>query len=313
MLTAYLSSPSQELQEVTTFQKGCWVNLVAPTEAEINRVIKELNIYPNFVYDLLDVEEKARIEIENDQVLIIIDIPVVESESKKLLYDTIPLGIIITNDYIVTFCLTDNQLLRDFQQARIKEFYTFKKTRFVLQMLLRTASYYLRYLRDISKKTDYLEAHLRRSMENNELFDLLDLQKSLVYFTTSLKSNEVVMTKLLNLNVLKMYEEDQDVLEDAIVENRQAIEMANIHTNILTSMMGTFASVISNNLNLVMRFLASITIVLSFPTMMASFFGMNVPLPLSFENYNHAFLVVFIISLILSSISLFFLSKKKML
>ncbi len=311
VLKIYQSSPNQVITEVDSFTKGSWVSLIDPREDEVRKVITSLNIFPNFFADLQDPEEKARIEVEDDQVLIVIEIPIIERDNGKLLYDTIPLGIIITDHHIVTVCLKDNPVVREFEKTRIKEFYTFKKTRFVLQILLRSATFYLKYLREISRRSDTLETRLRQSMENKELFNLLDLEKSLVYFTTSLKSNEMVMNKLFNSNILKMYEEDKDVLEDAMVETSQAIDMANIYTNILTSMMDAFASVISNNMNLVMRFLASITIVLSFPTMVASFFGMNVPLP--FANFPHRFLLVFIISLVLSVVSLTILYKKRML
>ena len=311
MLKIYQSNPNQVITEVDSFTKGSWVSLIDPREDEVRKVITTLNIFPNFFADLQDPEEKARIEVEDDQVLIVIEIPIIDRDNGKLLYDTIPLGMIITDNHIVTVCLKDNPVVREFEKTRIKEFYTFKKTRFVLQILLRSATFYLKYLREISRRSDTLETRLRQSMENKELFNLLDLEKSLVYFTTSLKSNEMVMNKLLNSNILKMYEEDKDVLEDAMVETSQAIDMASIYTNILTSMMDAFASVISNNMNLVMRFLASITIVLSFPTMVASFFGMNVPLP--FENFPHRFLLVFIISLVLSVVSLTILYKKRML
>jgi magnesium transporter len=169
---------------------------------------------------------------------------------------------------------------------------------------------FLRYLRYIDKKTDDVEKQLHKSMKNKELFKLLDLAKSLVYFTTSLKSNETVLEKLLRGRYLKMYEEDQDLLEDVIIENKQALEMANIHSSILSGMMDAFASVISNNLNIVMKFLTSVTIVMAIPTMVSSLFGMNVALPM--QNNPLAFLYLVLISLGVSAGAVYYLYKKQM-
>jgi len=176
-------------------------------------------------------------------------------------------------------------------------------------MLYSMATSYLRYLKQISKKTDTIEKELHESMKNKELFSLLNLQKSLVYFTTSLKSNNIVMQKMLKSNYLKMYEDDQELLEDVIIENQQAIEMADTHTSILSGTMDAFASVISNNVNIVMKFLTSITIILSLPTMVASFYGMNVPIP--FQGHHYSFVIAIIISFILSSITAVIFWKKR--
>jgi magnesium transporter len=226
------------------------------------------------------------------------------------MYDTIPLGIVITEDHIVTTCLEDLSILHDFSQGKVKGLATFKKTRFVFQILYKNASLYLKYLREINKKTNEIELELHKSMRNQELIRLLNLEKSLVYFTTSLRSNELVMEKLLRSKTIKMYEEDQDLLEDVIIENKQAIEMADIYSNILSGMMDAFASIISNNLNIVMKFLAAITIVLALPTMVASFFGMNVPVP--FQESPHGFVIAVGISTLLSAFGVMYLAKKDM-
>jgi magnesium transporter len=215
----------------------------------------------------------------------------------------------VTEECFITISLVENPVIMDFINKKIKGFFTYKKTRFALQILFHISTYYLRYLKQINRKTDDIEKELHQSMKNEELYAFLSLEKSLVYFTTSLKSNKIVLQKMLRLNHLKMYEEDKDLLEDVIIENTQAIEMAETYHSILTSMMNTFASVISNNLNIVMKFLTSITIILSFPTIVASIYGMNVDLP--YQNNPHAFVGVIFVALLLSSITTIIFWKKK--
>lgn len=324
MLTIYKTTLNGEL--VTTdvlTEKGTWINLVAPSEAELQRVNQELGISSDFLRAPLDEEEIPRIEAEECQVLILISIPVVREDRGSTIYDTIPLGVIITEDNLVTVCLRENAILEEFVATRPKSFYTFKKTRFLLQILFKTATLYLKYLRQIDRQTGEIEERLQVSMKNEELMRLLNLGKSLVYFTTALKSNEIVMEKLLRTQltrvdpdsqaaarVVKMYPEDEDLLEDVITENKQAIEMGDIYTNILNGMMDAFASIISNNLNIVMKFLTSVTIVLSLPTMVASFYGMNVSLP--FQRSPYAFSGIMVLSLALSLIAVYLLARQKM-
>jgi magnesium transporter len=284
--------------KIDKFEKGCWVNIVSPTEEELNFVESSLNILPNFLRDPLDEEEKPRIDVEDNQTLIIVDVPYVYGEGRTLKFETIPLGILIMNDYFLTICNKETFLVDFFKGKKVRECYTYKKARFTLQILFANAKDFLKYLRHIDKKTDDAEKSLHKSMRNRELFILLELEKSLVFFTTSLKSNGIVMEKLLRGKYIRLYEEDQDLLEDVIIENKQAIEMANIYSSILSSMMDGFASVISNNLNMVMKFLTSITIVMAIPTMVASFYGMNVSLP--FQNNPFALVYIIIFSLIVT-------------
>ncbi|MCX7746111.1 MAG: magnesium transporter CorA family protein [Clostridia bacterium] len=299
--------------KIETIEKGCWINLIAPTEDELNYIQKSLDIFPNFLRDPLDEEEKPRIDVEDNQTLIIVDIPYISDNGKNLKFETIPLGILVLDEYVLTICLKKNPIIDSFTEKRIREFYTFKKTRFTLQILFIIAKDFLKYLRHIDKKTDDVEKQLHKSMRNKELFKLLELEKSLVFFTTSLKSNEMVMEKLLKGKYIKMYEEDQDLLEDVIIENKQAIEMANIYSSILSGMMDAFASVISNNLNMVMKFLTSITIVMAIPTMVASFFGMNVLLPFKNAADNpFAFWYIILIAVIASLGAIFVLNKRQM-
>jgi magnesium transporter len=310
MLKIYLTNVDGLLQETTEFSHGCWVNLVSPTEQEICLVANKLQIPLDFLKDPLDEEERSRIEKDEGIILIIVNIPLVSKDENDIpIYDTIPLGMIITDNCFITVCLKDNPIFHMFAQNKVKNFFTYKKTRFSFQILYVMATSFLRYLKQISKKTDAIEKELHQSMKNKELFSLLNLEKSLVFFTTSLKSNNIVMQKMLKSSYLKMYEDDQELLEDVIIENQQAIEMAETHTTILSGMMDAFASVISNNVNIVMKFLTSITIIMALPTMVASFYGMNVPIP--FQDYPYSFFVAITISFILSSVTAVIFWKKR--
>ena len=310
MLEYYITDSANTLQKIDTLQKGCWVNMVAPSEAEIKLISERLDIPEDFIKDPLDDEERSRLEREDNHVLIIVDFPyIIYDDSGFPVYETLPIGLIVTEECFITISLIENPIIMDFINKKIKGFFTYKKTRFALQILFHISTYYLRYLKQINRKTDDIEKELHQSMKNEELYAFLSLEKSLVYFTTSLKSNKIVLQKMLRLNHLKMYEEDKDLLEDVIIENTQAIEMAETYHSILTSMMNTFASVISNNLNIVMKFLTSITIILSFPTIVASIYGMNVDLP--FQNNPYAFVGVIFVALLLSSITTIIFWKKK--
>lgn len=323
MYKAYLTVGDGLIDIENLTEKGIWINMVNPTDPEIARVSIEAGINADLLKAALDEEERSRIEVEDGQLLILINIPIYEGTNGSLIYDTIPLGIIVAEDSVTTVCLKDNLILKDFEFSRLKAFYTFKKTRFVLQILFMTASYYLRYLKQIDKRSNEIENQLHRSMKNEELIRLLNLEKSLVYFITSLRANEILMEKLLKSHlikfdpdmqmtsqILKMYPDDEELLEDVITENKQAIEMAETYSNILSGMMDAFASVISNNLNMVMKFLTSVTIIMALPTMVASFFGMNVPLP--FHDSRYSFVIVIGISIVLSSIGVFLLRRKNM-
>lgn len=323
MLKIY-NTINDQLTEIDSLtEKGIWVNLIAPTETELTDVCSATNILPDLLHAALDEEERSRIEVEADQLLILINVPISESTNKNHIYDTIPLGIIVSKNAIVTVSLKDNLIIRAFKASKPKSFYTFKQTRFVLQLLFSTASHYLKYLKQIDKLSTEIEVRLHQSMRNEELIQLLNLSKSLTYFITSLRANEIVMERLLKSHlikldpdmqltsqILKMYPDDEDLLEDVITENKQAIEMAETYNNILSATMDAFASLISNNLNIVMKFLTSITIVMALPTMVASFFGMNVELP--FQHSPFAFTIAIGLSIILSVIGVILLQRKNM-
>ena len=304
-------------EEIKEFKKGSWINLTNPSEAEIKKVCENINIQEGFIRDALDFEEKARIDTEEDDstTLFVVDVPIIEKDKEhdeNDIYTTMPLGMIfVRDDYFITVSLRKNKVIESFEKMKIKNFVTYKKSRFLFQILYLNASLYLTYLKQINKETEIAEYILKKSMKNKELLKLLSLEKSLVYFTTSLKSNELVMEKTMRGKIIKLYEEDEDILEDAITENKQAIEMAKIYSDILTGTMDAYASIISNNLNGVMKFLTSITIVLAVPTMVSSFWGMNVNLP--FQDSKFGFPIMILISVTLTLIVTWWLKRKDML
>ena len=295
---------------------GAWINLVRPSADELNAVEAITEAPQDFIRSALDPEESSRIEIEDNHILVLINVPI-NHDSHVYEYDTIPLGIIITPDYIVTICQEYNDVIQNFSETRFRYFSTFKRTRLLFQILYRSAMLFLKDLRQMTRRSDQIEQDLRKSMKNEELFQLLDLQKGLTYYSMSLRSNKVVVERLLRLcsnpqvsHIIKFREEDEELLDDVRVEYDQAIEMAQIQTDVLAGMMDAFASVISNNLNIVMKFLASITIVMAIPTMVASFFGMNVPVP--WEGDPMGFVIVSIVALGLTILSIWVLWKKRL-
>ncbi len=280
---------------------GCWIALTDPTATEILEIADRYQIDPDDLRAPLDEEERSRIETEDNYTLILVDIPIIEERNGKDWYETIPMGIVTTEEAIITVCLEDTALLGAFMDGRVRDFHSYMKTRFILQVLYKNAQQYLQYLRIIDKKSGVIEKKLHQSTKNRELIELLELEKSLVYFTTSLRANEVVLEKLLKNEKIKKYPEDTELLEDVIIENKQAIEMANIYSGILSGTMDAFASVISNNLNIVMKFLAAVTIVMSIPTMVSSFYGMNVnEAGMPFASSPYGFLIIFLFAVALS-------------
>ena len=303
---------TNKLEEVKKIEKGVWINLTNPSDTEIQKICSQIDIDEDFLRYPLDYEEQARIDIEDNAILFIIDVPIIEDIKDDKTYTTMPLGVLmIEDDYVITVSLKKNKVIDAFEKGRIKSFCTYKKTRFLLQILYLNAACYLENLKRINKEQEVTVALLQQSMKNKDLMQLLNLQNSLIYITTSLKSNEIVMEKTLRGKVLKMYEEDEDILEDAIIENRQAIEMSKTYSDILTSTMDAYASIISNNLNGVMKFLTSLTILISVPTLIASIWGMNVKLP--FESSPYGFAILIGISLSVALIAFAWLKRKDMI
>jgi len=316
MLKIYKSMESGPLQELTlkTLEKGAWINIIDPTPYELKVVSNLTEVEPDFLRSALDDEERSHTDVEDDSIMILTNVPVMRGHDS---YDTLPLAIIVTKEYIITVCLEETPVISEFNENTAKLFRTFKKTRFLFQILYKSATFYLRYLRQISKLSDEVELKLRHSMQNKEILRLLELQKGLTYFNAALRSNGAVLDKLLRLRsnpalqpILKMYEEDEDLLEDVIIENKQAREMVEMYSKILARLADTFSSIISNNQNLVMKFLAAMTIILAIPTVISSFFGMNVSVPFSDDPY--AFLYVSLIAMSIAFLSAYILWRRNM-
>jgi len=313
MIRYYLTE-NDRLREVETAQSGGWVSLVAPTEAELAAAAAQFRLEPEVLRAALDQDERSRIETDEGYTMILVNIPTVEEQSERELYSTIPLSILLTPEALITVCSEETPVIRSFEQGKVRDFRTQMKSRFVLQMLYRIDTLYLQYLRNVDRKSEEVETQLHKSTQNRELIELLKLEKSLVYFTTALRSNEAVLEKLLRTELIKKYPDDAELLEDVIVENKQAIEMANIYSGILSGTMDAFASVISNNLNIVMKVLAVITIVMSIPTVIFSAYGMNVNMagmPLAQSRWG--FLIIILISVALSVGATLLFAKKKMI
>ena len=313
ILKSHENGPLTELS-LKTLENGAWINIVDPTPYELKVVGNLTEVEPDFLRSALDDEERSHIDIEDNSVMILTNVPVLREEGG---YDTLPLAIIVTEEYIITVCLEETPVLSYFNEKNARFFRTFKKTRFLFQILYRSATFYLTYLRQISKQSDEIEGNLRHSMRNQEILKLLELQKALTFFNASLRSNGAVLDKLMRLRtnsnmhpMLKYYEEDEDLLEDVIIENKQAKEMVEMYSKILARLADTFSSIISNNLNQVMKFLAAVTILLAIPTVISSFFGMNVPVPM--EESTRAFSYIFVISGALVGICGYFLWKRDM-
>jgi magnesium transporter len=285
------------LAETNTVSKNCWIDARNVSKDDLFRLEHEFGIAPELLTDIMDADEQARIEKDDDYTALIVRLPVYD-DSYEVAFFTLPLGIILFSDKIVTICQRSSEALDDILKNRIRGFSIRNKSTFVLNLLGRAAFTFLRALKELNKRTNAIERELQRSIKNNELIQLLSLQKSLVYFTTSIKTNELLLEKLQKSPLIRFKEDEKELLEDVVTENKQAIEMANIYSSILTGTMDAFASVISNNLNIVMKRLTIVSIVLMIPTVIYSFFGMNVRLP--FQNAFWAGGGIFLASLLFS-------------
>ena len=321
-MKVYRTSNGRIVEESSLEEKNLWIELVNPSEEEINLVSSQFDIRIDFLKASLDYDESSRIEVENQQILILVNMPIVEHEEMPVMFNTVPLGMIITEEMLVTVSLEENQLAHDFIKSH-PEYNTDNRTRLALELLYNIARLFLKYLKDIDKRSVEIEQGVKKSLRNEELIKLLNLEKSLVYFTTSLRSNEFVLERFrrfylkrardkevkLTKEILDINEEDEEFLEDVIVENKQAIDMADIYSNILGNTMDAFATIISNNLNIVMKFLAIITLVLAIPTIVTSYYGMNIALP--YQKSPLAYLGIIVISCIVMVIVAYILIKKK--
>jgi len=306
MLTVYKTTPDG-LVTIESVSNGCWVNAIDPTPEEVEK-LQFWDIEPELITYSLDQDEMARVEREETYTLILLRIPYFQGELHDIPYITVPMGIIIKDNFIVTICHYPNDISRILTNGKYRGFKTAKRYRFVLYVLLETANRFLSHLRNINRIVETIEDQLQKASRNRELLELLKYQKSMVYFTTALRSNEVMMERLQRMRMFNKYEEDEDLLEDVLTENQQAIQTTNIQTEILSSMMDAFASLISNNLNVVMKALAAITIVLNLPTIVASFYGMNLALP--FQNQPWAFLFTIGVAVVLTGIAVYIFAKR---
>lgn len=305
-MISYFKSENGRVQTVDGIESGCWVDVLEPTAEERMWLQEELQIVPEFVRSAFDDEETAHVDFDEDtgQVLVIVDCPYVEDEKDAvdasiIQYDTHPLSFIFVPEleYFVTLSLRRNDTISDFAHGKYRDVHTGRRTRFLLQILLRVAQRYLICLRSINRQIRESERSLRKTMSNNELIKMLGLEKSLVYFSTSLKGLESTATRIGNGRMLDLYEDDHELLDDVKIEIQQAMEMCTIYTYILNGITDTFSSVISNNLNITMRTLTVITLVLAIPTIIFSFYGMNVDLPLDM-NWLFPFAFAIVISII---------------
>ncbi|MEG2930270.1 MAG: magnesium transporter CorA family protein [Ruthenibacterium sp.] len=311
MVNIYVTEDGRR-RELAAIAPGAWINLCAPTEEELAQVGATLAIDADMLRAALDEEERSRIDFEDGNTLVLVDTPTVEvQQGRGFVYSTLPFGIILTANNLVTICLKENALTRAFSESPVKNFSTKKKNRMTLQLLYRNATLFLYYLREVDKASNRVENELHISMKNKELIQMLGLEKSLVYFSTSLKSNEIVLEKLLRMDFVKAYPDDTELLEDVIIENKQAIEMSNIYRDILSGTMDAFASVISNNLNIVMKLLAALTIILTVPTIIFGLWGTNVPVP--WENSPFGFLIIIGIAVAFTGAAMLVMFRKKWL
>ncbi len=278
MISVYLTEDGM-LHEPENIVPGAWIHLLDPSASEVERVARATGADPDFLKAALDEEERPRLELDEDQLLILVDTPIVESQGQTFVYTTMPFGILWAGDNLITVCLKETALVRAFAEGIVRSFSTKKRSRLTLQMLYRNSSLFLFYLRQVDKASTRVENQLHQSMKNKELIQMLGLEKSLVYFSTALKSNEIVLERLGRNEVVRRYEEDLELLEDVIIENKQAIEMASIYRDILSGTMDAFASLISNNQNQLTKRLTAVLILLAVPALLFAFFGMNLPLP----------------------------------
>ena len=303
----YYKTIDNRVKEIHAVEDGCWVCAICPTEQEVRYLVDILGLEQDFVRAALDEEESSRVESEDDQTLVIVDVPVAErqDEEKTVVYSTIPMAIITNNRFITTVCLRENAVVNEISQGLVKNIQTHLRTQFLLNILLRIATRFLQYLKQIDKISYTTENLLQKTMRNKELIQILGLEKSLVYFSTSLKSNEVTLEKILRGRIIKLYDEDEDLLEDVIIEVKQAIEMCSIYSNVLSNTMDAFSSIINNNLNIVMKLLAALTIIMELPNIIFGLYGTNVvDLP-----YPHFWFVLVLAAMLMLVFSLIFWKK----
>lgn len=307
----YFITKKGVLESIDTPVKGCWINMIHPTEKECLEIEEKYNIDPDDLRAALDEEETARLVKEDDYTLILVDIPAIEEKNGKNRFVTIPLAVIILKDYLITVCLENTPVL-NFTSKKKPDVDTNFKTRMVLTMLLENAKLYLKYLRQVNKQSEQLEQRLHKSIDNPALLEMMELGRSLLYFTTSLKANTAVLDKLTKFQTIKKYEEDEDLLEDVLIENKQASEMAEIYSGVINGTMDAYSSVISNNMNMVQKFLATASVIIAIPSIIFDAYGMNIDGIVPFDGFRHQFLIVVLIASVAALATLQYLKHKRM-
>lgn len=299
----------QGLIGVKSIEQDCWINIIHPSQSEISETSKLLKVQEEYITDALDIDERSRFHTEDGHLLIILRIPYYDDKDPDVPYKTAPLGIIYSSDYVATVTSAETDVLSAFFDKKNKSFPLKNREKFVYSIFLQSATLYLKYLKQINNISLDLEEEVHKSMKNQEIIKLIHLEKSLVYFTTSLKANELMIERLIAAKKIILGPEDADIIDDVVVEYHQAIDMAEVYSNILTGMMDAFASLISNNLNVTIKILTSITIILMLPTLVASIYGMNIPLP--FQQSGHAFLITMGFSFIISICCILWFKNRK--
>jgi len=290
------------------YQPNCWINSQELTNEEVEILISEHNVPRDFVMDALDIDERSRIELDEDKVLIILRVPL-NNQNNGIPFITVPLGIVVSGNQIITICSRRTEIIPSLiKQVNENKITVANQFDYVLRIFLISAVWFLQFLKEINVQTALIEKDLENATKNKELHRLLHMEKCLVFFITSLKTNEMVLAKMRNGRNMQGIDHDEDLMEDVIIETKQALEMANVYSDIQSGMMDAFASIISNNLNVIMKQLTAVTILLMIPTLVASLFGMNVPN--SFESSPFAFGYVIAISIILSLAGILLFRKK---
>ncbi|MBQ1604467.1 MAG: magnesium transporter CorA family protein [Lachnospiraceae bacterium] len=302
------------ISEIDTYESGSWIQLTTPTLEECDEISKRYNMDRDDVRAALDDEESSRISLEDDYTLILVDIPSAETRNNRNSYTTIPLGILITEEVIITVCSEETAVLRTFVDNRVREFSTKKQMRFTYQILYNVCMVYQSLLRSIDRKRTAIEERINENTEDVDLIDLHELESNLVYFATSLRANGVVLDRLTRYGRLRQYSEDQELLEDVIIENKQAIEMTQIYRDIINGTRELMSTVINNRLNNVMKYLAAITIVMSIPTIISGLWGMNVSGKwMPFSTMPFGFEIICVITVVICAVVMWVLHKRKML
>lgn len=314
MVNIYITNPvSGSLDKIAEPIKGCWINMVKPTEEEIQTICSKVGVEEQLIRYPLDIAEKAHIDIEDDTVLIVVDSPFTEFKDGEKIYTTLPIGmLLIRDDIFITISQEEIDCIKGIiKKDKSYKIYTEKKSRFVFQILYDIAQDYIRYLTYINKDLEFFESQMEKTMRNKELLKIMKFEKSMIYFNASVKGNQVVLEKLNRGKAIKLYEEDEEILEDTMIENRQAIEMIQTYSEILNGIVDMFGTIVSNNLNIVMKFLTSITVLIALPTMVSGIFGMNVEFP--FNTGVMGFWGAIAVAILVTIIATIWLKKKDMM